>query len=405
MERNILLTTLGQTLDRESIVYFSCENTAGEKTYITGISITEGGIKYMLSKHRIDEVIVIGPAWSAREEELKETVITSVPVENIANLSGMSEYGFLCYRLAEYMHQIDFEMLDINERVDADRQKVLEDELQAFRREYMPHVAMKEFFMQIDADPALAQAYWENLVNGRTSPEYRWIRHNIYSRMDSFFKTHALVENRNTTIRFIPADTEGVITIDAVTRIVQETLSDIPGDTHLYMDIQGLNATDGNVLISTFLLLNKRIGYNMNVQELIKSEKEPGRFCGRILNVRKSYDIQKLISGIDLFLEFGRDQQLKQYWAAIGSNDPDADRLFNGMDLIDEGITLCNVDLIALGINVIRRVIRDPVVAPEDRSIYLSIMISAIQADYGKLLDGDELSIPELRKGSHRKGL
>ena len=401
--KSIFLTTLDRTGYRDEMEYFSCGDPAGG-SFITGISLAEGGIKYILSRHQVDEVIVIGPESFAGAEEQKETVITGVKIDNMADLGSMSEYGFLCYRLAEFMHQIDFEMVDIGEAVAGGAREKIEQEMKAFHAQHAPGVSGRELFLRLSEDPVLAEKYDEAFGEGCSREEKKWLKHSLYTRMDSFYKTHALAENRNTTIRFMPVATDGVIRIDSITDIVHSILGE-DEDVRLFMDIQGLNAADGNMLISTFLLLNKRTGYDVKLCDLIKTEKEPGSFCGRVLNVRQSYDIYKLISGIETFLEYGKDKQLKQYWVVLGAEDPDAERLFAGMDLIDEGVSLCNVDLIASGFEVIRRAIRNPKVPAEQQSIYLSILTGAIKADYGKLLEGDELSIPELLKWSHRKGL
>ena len=402
--KNIFLTTLDRTKDRTEMEYFYCSDRKGDKTFITGISQTEGGIKYILAKHRIDEIIVLGPESYAYENETGQTLITGVNIDNIADLGGMSEYGFLCYRLAEYMHQIDFEMIDIDEAVSGEERETCEKELLAIRSSLTPGTGMKDLFALLSEDRGLAAGYGAQFGPGKSRAELKWARHYLYSRMDSFHKTHALAENRNSKISFMPVNTDGEEIIKSITKIVREILSRGGEDINLYLDVQGMNATDGNILITTFMLFNKRTGYDLQVRDLIKTEMIPGQFCGRVLNVRKSYDIQKLMSGMELFLEYGKDRQLKEYWASLGADDPDAERLFTGMDLIDEGISLCNIDLMACGFNVIRRVMNDPHVPPEEQSIYLSVITGAIKADYGRLLEGDELSIPELLKWSHRKG-
>ena len=57
------------------------------------------------------------------------------------------------------------------------------------------------------------------------------------------------------------------------------------------------------------------------------------------------------------------------------------------VDCIDEGISLCNVDLIGVGIDVIRHTFQEPKVKAENRDIYLEIMMNAIAQDYGALVD------------------
>ena len=400
--KNIFLTTVSETKDRLDILYFAKEGADGNITCTTGISVAEAGIKYILSKYKIDEIIVLGSPAAVGANEPGERVIADVPIDNITDLDGMSEYGFLCYRLKEYMDQIDFEQLDIGEAIPGAEQQELMTVISEFRNKYVPDARLSELFVKFSTDEELAGAFDREILSDWNPEQRKWLKHQVFSQMDSYYMIHMLPENRDTTIRFFPVQIQGAIDIGPLTDIVRETLSGQDEDVNLFMDIQGFNAVDGNTLISTFLMLNKRIGFNCQVNELIKSEHDSSCFCGRIWDVIKSYEIQKLISGIDIFLNYGKDNELKQYWSTLMTDDPDANLLFAGMDMVDEGITLCNIDLIACGIDVIRKMIRRP---EEGRSVYLDIIVNAIKADYGKMLDGDSLEIPELLKWSLRKGL
>ena len=404
MTKNVFLTTIDETKDRLDMLYFANGKEGEVFSCTTGISVAEAGIKYILSKNPIDEIIVIGNPVLAEKNELAERVIADVPIEHIANLDTMSSYGFLCYRLKEYIDQMDFEILDISDALTEEEQQQCRDELKAFKDTDYPDIPEREMFARLSGDRQLARRFEKKVLWGKSPAEKKWIRHELFTRMDSFHKIHMLPENSRTTIRFMPVEMDGVIGIGDMTDIVQETLGTEEEGLNLFMDIQGMNAVDGNTLISTFLLLNKRIGYNCRLNELIKSEHEPDSFCGRVWNVRESYEIQKLISGIEIFLDYGKDKQLKEYWQTLGVKDAGADMLFAGMDMVDEGITLCNIDLISCGIDVIRKMVRSYPAEGSEPSIYLDIIVRAIKEDYGKMLQGKRLSIPELLKWSLRKG-
>ena len=402
-EKNIFLTTLSETKNRLEVDYFMCETPTGALAYTTGISMAEAGIKYILSQYRIDEIVMIGSRDDLETEH--SFAITDLSLSGGGDITAMSEYDFVNYRITEFMSQLDFEIMDISEAVSGERQKELKTLIDEFKNKYDRNTGYREFFSKLTRDENFDACFRDNLLNGLPPDEKRWVKHYIYHEMDSFYKMHILEENRDATIRFIPIPSESALSIDTINHIVRETLPDGKADVNLYMDIQGLGAMDGNTLISTFLLMNNRTGYNCQVCGLINSHLAYGRLYGEVSNVIRNYEIQKLITGLDLFLNYGKAGLLRTYWNALGAEDPDAESLFYGMDCVDEGITLCNVDLIACGVNVIKRVINNPKTKEEDRSIYMRVIINAIISDYGYLLKGNELSIPELLKWSLRKEL
>lgn len=408
MRKNIFVTTLGRTKDRLDPVYFIKRDDDGEYSAIFGISPAEAGIKYMLSQQKIDEIIVLGSPSGAAGREGEITEICDVKVNKISDLDGMSEYGFLCYRIAEFMNQIDLEMLDIEEELSDESIMRLKPLLDSFRKTSCPNVLSKDLFAYLSSDKDLWNVFQERVLSECTKAEAKWIRHHLYTRTDSFNKMHAKEINRKTKIRFVPVETEGIMSIETISGIVKTVLSDDALDDSgidINMDTQGLGVNNSNSLISTFLVMNRKTGYGCKLKGLISSVIAPEDFAGSVVNVLKSYEIQNLLSGIDIFLEYGKDSKLKEYWNTLGVEDADADLLFFGMDRVDEGISLCNVDMISYGINVIRNVINNPANPSQDRNIYLDIIMNAIRSDYGELLEGEELSVPELLKWSFRKGL
>ena len=405
-QKNIFLTALGETRDRLRIDYYVCEMPDGNLRFTTGISIAEAGMKYMLSQHRIDEIIMMGSSAWADSESVKDSAIKDVDISNIALLDGMSEYDFLNYRIAEFMNGVDFEMLDIGEPVSDERKTELADILEAFRRDKARGIGYKDLFVRLSSDNEFEKAFYDAVLSRcDTAEERRWIKYHIYSAMDSFYKMHMIEDNKDAYLRFMPMGFDRAMSIEDISAVVKQTMAGEDADINLFIDLQGLGVIDGSTLISTFMVMNKSISYDCTVKGLINSRRNPSCFSGTVVNVLKSYEIQMLISGIKVFLEYGKVDMLKAYWLSLGEPDPDADRLFYGMGCIDEGICLCNVDLIACGIDVIRKTIQNPKTLGENKNIYLDIIVNAIKADYGCLLEGDEVSIPELLRWSHRKGL
>lgn len=403
--KNIFLTSLDETKNRLDVEYFVCDNANGNVSYTTGISVAEAGIKYMLSQVELDEIIVIGSPELANSDALEKKNIEELSSYFNQNLESMKELEFLNYRIYEFMKQIDFELVEIGESVSDERKEVLKETAELFKRKYLKNSGYREFFHKLCSDEDFTKLFNDEVLQDCDLKEKKWIKYYIYNEMDSFYKMHMLEKNKDTIVRYIPITIDKTIALDSITSIVRETIEDEKAEINLYMDMQGLKTIDANTMISTFMLINRRIGYSLNLAGLIHTSKEANSFSGNISNVIKNYEIQNFISGIDLFLNFGKPDMLKQHRDSLGLNGPYVDWLFYGMDSIDEGITLCNVDLIANGIKVIKKTIQNLKSEAIGENIYLDILINTITSDYGPLLSSDELFIPELIKWAHRKGL
>ena len=404
-QKNILLTTLSPTKDRLDVGYFVCETATGAPSFTTGISVAEAGIKFLLSQCRIDEIIVLGNIQDARNISTEGIHLSDEMMGGFFDLNEIDDYHFLIYRIAEYMRQVDMELLDVGELVSSERKNELSHQLTDFKKKYANDINNNEFFLKLCTDKEMEAVFLSEVLDGCSLREAAWIRRHLFSRMDAFYKMHMLDDNRNVLIRFMPVPSEKVLSIDTIDSIVNQTLRDAGADVKLYMDIQGMGFIDGNTLISTFLLTNDRTGYHCEVSGLIDSQRNPDGFAGNVSNMLKNFTIRQMISGLDIFLMYGKVDLLASCWDSLEFDDPDADRLFYGMKCIDEGVALCNVDLIACGINIIRKTLLHQRNDSDNRNIFLNVIINAIKADFGAMLYGDDLSIPELLKWCLRKGL
>ena len=401
--KSVFLTTVNECKDRLDIKYFICRDMNGDPVFATGISVAEAGLKTVLSDTPIDEIVVLGPSEYAEEKYSKGIKLSDMKIKHGADISEMSEYEFFCYRIVEYLNQVDFEAIDIDELIDEDSKKDIRGKIDVFKKNHSLGTP-KGLFLEICSSKDLERAFRDEVLKGLKPNEQKWTCHNLFTQMDPYYKIHVGSINREAVIRYLPIDPSAELGVDDITKVARSVLGNEKTKVDLYMDMQGMGSINGNTLITTFLMTNKRTGYKCSINKLISSGKKPSAVSGRVLDLRKSYDITKLMSGIDTFLEYGKDGQLKEFWSSLDVIDPNAIRLFNAMDCIDEGVSLCIVDLIAYGINSIRSLFKKLSRNSHSDNIYLDIIINAIKSDYGPLLEGDELSIPELLKWCLRKG-
>ena len=401
--KKIFLTTISDLKDRKDIDYYVCGDDAEHSTYTTAMSITEAGIKYIISKYDIDEIIVLGNKCNASTEEKSVTKLSSMNVKNIANLNMMSEYGFLRYRVSEFMNQLDFELLDIAESIDSGSEEKLKILIQDFKDKNNIS-SDKDIFYKLCVDNELYNKFKNEILDKCSLEEQKCIKHYFYSQMDACYKMHIKDNNVNSSIKYIDIKDKDLLSIETITDVFREVFSEENKEIDLYIDLQSLTPTDGNILINTFLMANRRIGYKCDIKELINTRRNTNAFAGLITDAFYSYKIQKLLEGLNLFLDYGKDKVLKEFWQTLGIEDEMANKIFAGMDCIDEGIGLCNVDLIIYGIRYIKKEIEEYDKLVEFHNIYSDIVVNAIKADYGKMLIGDDINLCDLLEWALKKG-
>lgn len=401
--KKIFLTTMSELGDRNSIDYYVCDEGAEYGTYTTSMSISEAGIKYILSQYDIDEIIVLGAEKSATKEEKNVIKVSDINVKNIHNLDSMSEYGFLSYRISEFLNQLDFEYADTQELIDNDTKEKIKNELKDFKKNNNI-TGDREIFYRLTGDRDLYELFKKEVYFKHNLNEQKWIKHFLYSEMDSYYKMHIRDYNLNTTIRYIDIKDRALLSIQTITGIANELLNEKHKEIELYVDLQGLTPTDGNTLFSTFMMANRRIGYKCEFKSLINTKRDRSEFAGIITGAYDSYNTQKLIEAIYLFLDYGKDKPLKEYWQSLDIENKNVDILFAAMDCIDEGITLCNVDLIMHGMRYIKKIIDEYDKEGVIYNIYLDFIINSIKVDYGEILDKEDVYIYDLLKWLLKKG-
>ena len=401
--KRIFLTSITELKDRTSIDYYVCDDEIEYGTYTTAMSIAEAGIKYIISKYDIDEIIVLGSSHCAQKDEKIITKLPNMHIENIEDVTSMSEYGFLCYRVSEFLNQLDIEYADTSELIDEKRKEEIKNDIKEFKNKHNVE-GDREIFYKLCVDRDLYKTFGRDVFNKYVINEKKWTQHYLYSQMDSYYKMHVRDNNINASIRFIDINDRNVMTIKTITNVVNNILNENNKEIELYIDSQSFTPTDGNILFSTFLMANRKIGYKCDMKGLINTKRIKDDFAGRIADTYNSYKVQKIVEGIDLFLDYGKDTALKDYWNTLNIKNETIDALFASMDCIDEGISLCNIDLIIYGMRYIKKVIDKYIEKNVIENIYLDYIINSIRADYGELINKNDVCLYDLLKWTLKKG-
>ena len=107
MAWNILLTSLSAAENDPPLRYFSMQKEFGFD-YCDALLDTEAGIKAVLARHRIDEIIVIGGTGSLDEkDELDSVSIRQGSSLYSEDRASFSTYRLLRYRIAQYADELN----------------------------------------------------------------------------------------------------------------------------------------------------------------------------------------------------------------------------------------------------------------------------------------------------------
>lgn len=400
-ERNILITTLGNTFNHNQHHYFSYKDNDDYK-YCEGISLAEAGAKYVLSTVRIDKILVLGPPSAIKDENAD----ADIKLRDLCSFGSelpdvYSEYKFFCYRIMQYLNHVDIEGTDIFMDIDPQDKKDITHVLDsAFSKE-----KKSILFHECDQNNEIYHTILSKISNLDKHKE-RWIRHYLFMRLSDQYKLNTLYTNEHIRVRFIPTIRKGDsnMKMGNLPGILNHVLGGNNAKVNLYVDLQGFDIVDSHTFLNVlFMLQNNQTGM-LNISQIITTTFKPLLFTSPIENQKSRLELNELLSGIDSFLQYGKVSSIANYWKSRDLHDIHIERIIDAMETVDLGITLCNISQLELGIQMLKdsfKKRRKPGTTLE--TTIFSILEDRIRDDYGKLLEGEELDVLELVKWAVRK--
>ena len=126
-EKNILLVSL-ENLDHGIQHNYYHSNDEGDPKFCDGIMSAEVTTKYILSKVKIDEIVVIGSGATYDEgDDLKKICLNESKEYLVSDINSLSKYSLYRYRIFEYLEGLDLEEHDILENISPeDRERIIQ---------------------------------------------------------------------------------------------------------------------------------------------------------------------------------------------------------------------------------------------------------------------------------------
>ncbi|MDO4740251.1 MAG: hypothetical protein Q4A66_06250 [Eubacteriales bacterium] len=414
-EKNILLVSIENLVPGRPLVYtysYSCEGE-GELHYCNSLLRTEAGAKYILSHHKIDEIIVIGSdATYSSEDQLESAALGRASDIYKPDIRSMSEYSLFRYRIAEYLQGIDLEEYDVLNHLSEENQQKLMALLADFQRELKlkeGRLRTDSFFDRLRREPALFEKLTSSITENRY-PLVSWLKRYIYSQMTDALKMRALESNEDLRIRFIPTVTknEDGSETQNINAIVNAIMGEGEEPVNLYVDMQGLNHSNGFGMMTVLSILNNEWMARLHLRKILGSVEDDSGFAQELCDDKENYEISTLLAGMNSFIQYGRTGIIRDFWDKQHIKNERIERLLNAMQYVDDGISLCNIPDLEYGIRELSYLLNTEKIdeTPDTISSVFAILEDGIQRDYGPLLNYDEqgnLNMLELVKWAYRK--
>ncbi|MBQ0146520.1 MAG: hypothetical protein KBS51_05340 [Lachnospiraceae bacterium] len=403
--KNILLTTLGYTDNMTDIDYYYYLHSNGQKTFCTGISVAEAGAKFVLSRYQIDEIMVAGNESAINSNDyIDETALIRDNSEVYCSLDDYSEYAFFQYRMNQFFDGFELEGNDVKELLSKEEQDSLDKKYSELAAKYEIKSNERNLFYHIESGDRNSTEFLKELKSVCNNREMNYLNYAGYKMMNSYHKMYPLDVNKDVRIRYIPTMTD-IRTSEDVRNFFNTVFNAIRiNDDHitLYIDFQGLGFTDAFGIHNIISILKESSKTDIRIAGIIQSSRSTDRICNVIRNEWKRFDIQTLLSGVQEFLNYGKSETVFDYWKRNGVRNQVIEHMFAGMQYVEEGISLCNIDMLRYGVGVIRETLKKG--NEIDLPAY-HILKNLISKDYGDMLEGSEVSIPSLLEWTLKKGM
>ncbi len=417
MAYSILLTSLYPVSKDEPLRYYYAEEE-GRRVYTDAMLTVEATTKYILSRHHIDEIIVLGRQLNSDAGDDERVLgVDDGKSFYASDISELSTYSLYRYRLAQFIDDLKIEQQEITELLSDEEQKEMELFLKDFyNREDSgkAHRKFSRFFDRLIQDGELYDRLKSELmeripgVAGRPGVYLQWIRNYLYMNLSDACKMEILDDNYDTKVRFVTADVDdtGKLPIDSLLRLSGEIVPDDHDSVNIYFAPNNDDMTENFVMLGILDIVDTMYGSQVDVLKVCTSTNAHYRLAGTIRNDTEGYGMAALVTAVRTFLRYGKVDMIVDYWEHSRSKNAQIEKMIYAMRRIDTGLSLCSIGDIEKGISELRKLfINGFDLSESDYYSKLFILLSeGIKDDYGRLVTADDAGFIDLVKWAYRKG-
>lgn len=366
MKHQVMVTTLfrGDKISDKSFYYARMDN--GKTLYCDALMPAEASCKFMLATTRIDEIIIVGSETMGPSEEEPRSIYLrdSIPASTVS-LDRLSQYELLCYRLSEFIEDVQAETQDIDALLSKEEEAKLVAFVHSFFDVQVPDEKDKpsRYFHLLAQDRRLLDALHKGLRDIAPEADYEryrlWLHYRLYLKLKATYKMEFLEENAKVRIRFIPAREGNAY---AFLKRVITTLTH-PGDANdffgvdLYMCLQNIEANVTMNIVNICNLIRIFPDNRINLRKTFTTALEPDALADQIVDESQSQSVNELLSAIEAFIRNGKAGRVVEFWKKLNVKNDKVDSIVYSMRNIDNGISLCDFKDIERGVTSLRNVL------------------------------------------------
>ena len=414
MARSILLTSLSAMERKLPARYFSLQKEYGFD-YCEALLDTEAGIKAMLARYDIDEIVVIGEPGTCE----KERSMTSVPLRYGSSLyssdmTSLSTYDLLLYRIAQYTDELSTDPREKDKYVPEEIREKLIHFIQTFQ-EKNSELKDRKFNRIFDALAQNDQLYksfesalFEEFPDLRDYSDYsmRWVKSYLYEALKPSAKLELLPVNENACIRFVSEDglEDGRQSVDAMMKLEKSIVGD-EAEINLYISLSSDDAADTFIVLNMVNILVSRPGSVVHLKKIFTVRPLQRCMTGIIRNDTDAFGVTELFHAIRAFLNYGKADMIADIWEKSGERSESIAGMVYAMRHVDVGLSMCNIPEMKDGIARLRKLFADEKFWQESGNYgpMFSTIAECIRDDYGTLLSGEgDISFIDLVKWAYR---
>lgn len=414
MSRNILLTSLSATENNLPVRYFALQNEFGYD-YCDALLDAEAGIKAMLARYNIHEIIIIGGAGSFDSSDTLAPI--SLRYGNTlysADKASLSAYGLLQYRIAQYADELSMDQNTEDGLFPEETQKKLIAFINDFQEGHdeLKNKKLNRLFDALAQSEEAYEAFCTDLFKAfpefaeNPTPCLQWVKNYLYSELKPSAKLELLPVNEEAIIRFIPEGQlmdSGQMVDNMMT--MNDSIVEDEEDINLYISLNSDDVADTYIVMNMIDILVSAPGSVVHLKKIFTAYSLHKRPAGLILDYTDAFGVTELIHAIRAFLNYGRADMIVDIWEKSGERNSSIASMIYAMRHVDVGLSMCNISEMEGGIMRLRELFRSEKLWREFGyyGIMFSIIAESIMADYGPLLEGDgEIPFIEMVEWAYR---
>ena len=394
--------------------YFSVQNESGP-AYFDALLDAEAGIKAVLSRYEIDEVIVIGGAGSWDEgDDQGPVALRHGSTLQPSDKSPLSTYGLLQYRIAQYAAGPAHERKEGDEKLPEETREKLIRFIGEFRERNtdLKTGELSRLFDELAQNDRLCENFWKELfeacpeLSGDQHICKQWVKGYLYAELDPSSKPGLLPACEGTCLRFIPeAEFEdGGQWVDNLMTMEKSIVEDTE-DIDLYVTLNSDDAADTFIVLNMLDILISMPESSVRLKKIFTVRSLQRRMAGIVRDDTEGFGVTELFHAIRAFLNYGKADMIMDIWKKSGADNESIEGMVYAMRDVDVGLSMCNMTEVERGILRLRELFKSEKFWRESGyyGMLFSLIAESIREDYGVLLEGDgDISFIEMVKWAYR---